>query len=578
MGSPRSSVVRRSNHSAGNPGTRTPAKEARAKESSKWHEQILANGRLIVAGLQAFVLAVFSRNVHSYFLWSSGLYAAAGGALMLGRPQVNAFLCNRVTQESLGGPGCASCRSDLLMCPKNLCFRSAVNITWHLQASNAKGSLYQAFMEASTDLECNAILRTQASSPVQMVQAIYEGELDGETVSNGCKQFHCGVLKNALGEISDLGSVDGVCTNHHGTKGDHQGSECVCQDLVKNAEGAHEAITDVCGNFLHVKCPWGDFLPAWCGGVTPTPGPGSANNVNSSSGNGTEDGGAAFRRLRRPERLRLPPPGLPALPEPPALPGLHALRGLPALLRNHSTAELDDGCGGAESHSCLRAPRALQSQQDPVSADINSQLEDWEVGEWSKCICYQQCIPGVHTRLVKCFAWRCKDPKPAIQQVCHCRHCAECTVVRRMYILSWMFFAQSWLAFIVFLCYLHATTWKEERLIKISIFGKIMGVFCKYLPSCVRLMTLANLSFVGLILVQAFVPTRISPSWMRDCSESRALRLTSLMVAGIWSFQLAFGCCARRATRKPPWLFVPDRTNWPTPFRQIRDIFRSLGP
>merc|ERR1719464_1188230 len=100
-------------------------------------------------------------------------------------------------------------------------------------------------MDASTDLNCNSLLTRLAETPVQMVEAIHDAVPDDE-VREGCKQFHCGVLQNALGDMSDLSSSSGVCTNVYGTKTSADETACMCQGLIQEAETAYLAIQSVC--------------------------------------------------------------------------------------------------------------------------------------------------------------------------------------------------------------------------------------------------------------------------------------------------------------------------------------------
>jgi len=545
---------------------------------------------IICEGARQFGLAVFSLSVHSYFLWSALIYTASGLALAIGRPDVEKFMCNSQKVMS-SSQGCEGCRAELLMCPKNLCWTAAVNITWQTQAKTTQGNLYQAFLEASTDTVCNTLVR-KVQTPVQMITEL---QASASQVTEGCTEFHCGVLSIAVGGSSDLDSPSGVCTDEYGTKPpDEDQSECTCAGLLSSSEllAAKSVIDDVCGNFLQERCPWGESTPRWCNASS-----GADASASGNSGNGG-NGGAAFRRLGH-VRPGLPPglfggpmaselaPAKLAL----AAPGAGA-EGIAAF----NASELPRrGCGSAATaaaasggllswlggRSRAAEERRLQDAAPAPSdtaAALNDALEDWTVGPWSKCECYQPCIPGVKERLVQCLATKCKDPEPASKEPCVCRHCAQCTVVTRLIVLSILFASQAGLAFLMFLSFLHATTVKEESLIKIGIAKKLMGALCKNLPPVVRLLTLFNDGFIGLILAQTFVPKLVGLEWNSECFDSGLLRLLSLIVFGLCVFQLFLGRCAKRLTRKPPWLFIPDRGNWPPPFRQLRYMFRAIGP
>jgi len=431
------------------------------------------------------------------------------------------------------------------MCTKSTCYRTAVNVTWKTQASTPSGLLYQALMEAAFDDNCNILLRNNANDPVEMISAISSNEAT-MTITQGCKDFHCGVLKQATGDSPDLDSPDGACTNVHGAKIPSEAGACVCAGLV-TAEAtaqAKSAIDGVCGTFLNSKCPYGSSYPAWCTQPTSTTGTTTITLNNLTA--------LGFGR-------RLAEPGPPDLPLPAA-----AARGCP-------------GPGNASARR-LQAPA-------PASATTanNDDYEPYTVQAWSRCTCYQQCIPGVQTRQVTCLATTCQEPKPPTQQECICKHCAACSVVFRMFVLMIMFIVQSCLAFILFLAYLQASSMPEERFIKIGILRKLFGATVKNLPPLVRLVVLASLTLTGLIVFQTFAPRIVSGDFeplasMRDCFDSGDLRLVSLIVGGMVAFQIVLGRFATWLTRKPPWLYVPDRANWPTPIKQLRYIFRSLGP
>merc|ERR1712019_38093 len=59
-------------------------------------------------------------------------------------------------------------------------------------------------------------------------------------------------------------------------------------------------------------------------------------------------------------------------------------------------------------------------------------VQDFEVGEWSKCTCMQTCGAGIQTRSAVCPSdpteKSCHQPKPPDVQPCECTHCAACNM------------------------------------------------------------------------------------------------------------------------------------------------------
>lgn len=456
--------------------------------------------------------------------------------MFVGGPQVNTFLCGMPPDEASGG--CAGCRAELLTCPKEVCYRHAVNVTWQTSASDPTGALYQDFMEAATDITCSNFVRDYANNPVDMIVKISE---DSSLVTKGCRNFHCGVLENAIGKHADLVTASGVCTNVRGTKPTSTATSCPCSNLLPAITEIQVGnIRSVCGAYIDKRCKDWTPAPAWCGITTTTMLPNTTTGV----------GGQAMRRLVEGSWMA----------------------------SEESQAPARDCEGDRSNITLARKLQAAAAGTPSAAAELNNVLEPWTVGEWSKCTCYQQCIPGVQTRLVQCLATSCTIPEPARLMRCVCKHCATCSVVQRMFILAMLFFSNAGVAFLVYLSYLHATTVKEDSLIKISIVKKLIGMVCKNLPPIVRVLVMVNAGFICLIMVQTFVPGILGIRWMKDCFDSAELRLITWIVAGLVVFQLVLGRCAKKLTRKPPWLVSPDRANWPTPLKQIRYLFRAFGP
>mmetsp|Transcript_120653 Transcript_120653/g.257706 ORF Transcript_120653/g.257706 Transcript_120653/m.257706 type:complete len:517 (-) Transcript_120653:288-1838(-) len=496
----------------------------------------------VVGILRSIILIVFAPSVHAYFLWSAILYLACGILLLVAKTGISEFFCAVDPRTVWGGLGCVNCRSNLLVCEKDDCYRDAVNITWQAFAKTSDSPNYQDFMEASTDIECNNLVHKRAFNPVEMITAINTAVTEGTSITDGCATFHCKVLKTIIRDTTDLYSTSGVCTDVYGTK--KPGVDpalCTCgADFLTSTTMALVAnkatIDSICGPWLDLLCTtWADvnISLSWC-----------------------------------PRRLD----------------GSH-----PAELVQQAELAVQaktKRCVGGSCAAERREVATVRQLQDaaptpaPTGA-LNDDKPDWTVGEWSKCNCYQQCIPGVKTRLVQCLAASCKEPEPPTKEDCTCKHCANCSINLRMMVLMIFFLVQAGIALLVFLCFLYMTTVNENDMIKISIASKLVGFVCKQLPPLVRIIIVANFFQLALIVVQTWVPPLLKEvdfTWNDGCFDSKLLRITSIVGSSFWLVQVIMANCAKRFTRKPPWLFVPDRGGWPTPIKQIRMMIRALGP
>jgi len=498
--------------------------------------------RVALGGAQAAGSAVFSMSVHSYFLWSSICFLTCALTLTVGGPQVKAFMCDKPPQAIYGGPGCDNCSSELLACHKNLCYRNTVNLTWLTQAKHADQVLYQPYSEAVTDVVCTDLFRSKAANPIEMIVSI--SEQTDPAVTTGCVEYHCGLLRNALGggSLTDLSSPTGKCTNTFGHQPGGDDTSCPCGSLIRSPQLSQAAptILNLCGVWLNNLCPYGDFTGSWCPPPQAAPTTAAAPGAASPT---TAAGGANIRRLEPPH---------------------YSWKGR--------------ALGNATISRQFQNGRRLQAPAPPPAPNLNDALPEFTVGAWSKCTCYQQCTPGLKTRSVKCMAEQCKKPAPKSADECACDHCAKCLVDMPVWILSLIYFGQCAVAVICFLCYLHAATAAEEAFIKISYMELLGGLASKNFPPLVRLAVLVTCGFTFWILIETWIPKLFDLDWMTDCYDSQVLRTISIICSSVWVFQVLLGRCAKRVARKPPWLFSPARASLPPPLKQISEFFRGLGP
>lgn len=494
-------------------------------------------GRLTVAcsrfvnAASGFLKAVLSPTVQTYFLWSALIWIGAGVALGLGRPQVETFMCNVDVTDR-----CTACSSQLSACSKNACYRDAINITVMKDAADPSMSTYSAMIGASADVACFKEINDFANNPVQMVLVL--SALPGGTITQDCMTFNCQVLKNAL-TYGDLNSLSGPdkCTDSFGTKRTGDAGSCTCGDLVADIDNtAAGVITASCGSWMSTFLCSGNSTPSWCP-ATPAPPP-------SQSPSPAGSGGTSARRLWYPK---------------------------------HS-----DDWDEEDAWSSDLTVRGLQASTATTTASSsgagNSALPEYVTNPWSPCNCYQQCMPGIRQRVVQCTSNACKDPKPATVDLCRCDHCANCMFEPNMLVLMACFFGQGGLSFLVFLCYLLMGGVSEESLVKLNYSKWFIGFVCKQLPPIVRILVIVNVIQVIIILALTWAGKVFNIAWMAECYACSMLRTVSLVLAGLWTFQVLFGRFAKTYARKPPWLYTPVRSSMGTPFRQIAALFRCLGP
>merc|ERR1719159_746874 len=62
-----------------------------------------------------------------------------------------------------------------------------------------------------------------------------------------------------------------------------------------------------------------------------------------------------------------------------------------------------------------------------------------------------------------------------------------------------------------------------------------------------------------------------------DCGAPIFLRIVSIVGASMWLLQTMFGVLAKRNTRKPPYLYSPERPGGLPGVRNLRQLLRRLG-
>lgn len=168
-------------------------------------------------------------------------------------------------------------------------------------------------------------------------------------------------------------------------------------------------------------------------------------------------------------------------------------------------------------------------------------------------------------------------PIPENQKKCDCGHCADCSVIVMLFTVQICYFVQGGVALLVWVSFLYFEGQGEELAVSFSIPMKIIGFFCKNLPSTVRIVILANLFQLFWVVFISWVPSDFINIYS-DCNESGVLRVVVMVSLCVCVFQLMYGRFMKKHTRRPPWLYSPPRTRLPTPLKQIRAFTRELGP
>ncbi|CAJ1405192.1 unnamed protein product [Effrenium voratum] len=220
-------------------------------------------------------------------------------------------------------------------------------------------------------------------------------------------------------------------------------------------------------------------------------------------------------------------------------------------------------------HEADVTPRMLQATSNDAPA--------WTVGQWSSCQCYDQCMPGMMTRIVTCGGTTCRGEMPARRQACTCDHCAFCDAAFIMQVLMIVQFVQAGIAFVLSPSMAYFGSLPEESLIKLGIWKSLAGIFCRMLPVLELLGDFASLLGVLWLVTITFVPPIFQLEFMKDCFPNPVLRAATLVPLILCLVRLVLGRCARRYTRVPPQLYTPSG-KLPPGLRHLWMMIRCLGP
>jgi hypothetical protein len=145
-------------------------------------------------------------------------------------------------------------------------------------------------------------------------------------------------------------------------------------------------------------------------------------------------------------------------------------------------------------------------------------------------------------------------------------------------VLEIMFFVQAGLAFLAFLCYLYVNTMKEDQLVKLGWARWLMGIICKRFPPIVKYLVLSTAITLVLMWCRIWAPQLLSTNRDMECWRSTALKTCTAVLMAMWFAQLWLTHQAKKFTRRPPWLYSPERGDWPPFLKTVVRFVRLLGP
>lgn len=537
------------------------------------------------------VKALLTLSIPSFFLWSGVLYLATAGFVMIMGPAIDDFLCKvYVPADKL-----KDCANDPTVGGKGACYESAMNLTIMLKAGNSTQGSYNDLIASSKEWHCLAAA-LEAADPVKMLRLLKTAVTDANSeskVSKKCLKFHCAVLDMALTHedlvLQPKSDISEGCPNGEDTKQQSNASHCVCSKLWGRMTADDIAFFED---------------PLFCNKQAPTTQTTTTTTTNTTTiapPAVTAAPGAATRLLQEVTVAKAAPGG--------------ATRMLQeAVMGEFLETEEDLDCGeddcsprsrprgkkptdfkdvvaafhaDEESYQSLGhvtpAPHVRQlghigATQAPVDDPAkNELLKPFEVGEFSRCTCYQVCQPGSQMASVTCASPPCQTPKPAAAQTCTCTHCAACHAEFNAFLVMASSALQGLISLFVWLGIVYMNSIPETHLVKLSWLQWFVGIFVKRLPMLVRTAVLVNIGLACFLLFQTFVPEEIL-SYEPDCNNTPALRLMTLFIASVMAFQVLLGVTAKHLNRMYPYLFKPLRDNMPGPLKIIAKVLRSLGP
>ncbi|CAE8634399.1 unnamed protein product, partial [Polarella glacialis] len=164
----------------------------------------------------------------------------------------------------------------------------------------------------------------------------------------------------------------------------------------------------------------------------------------------------------------------------------------------------------------------------------DDQLEAWSTTDWSKCTCYQQCVPGVTTRSVSCpVGVTCKRVKPPSAKACVCAHCSDCMVSWTVWGMAAGYGLNGIVGLLLFVAFLSVSGYDEDDYTDMRCCPtKTLGCICRSLPVIIKVMTYILLFATIALVVQAVVPVG---EFSSDCKNSSALRSLSVGGVAIWA-------------------------------------------
>jgi hypothetical protein len=474
------------------------------------------------------VRSCLTLSIPTFFLWSGLVYIATAVVVAVMRPQVYAFLCNiHISPDKM--KTCTA--SNIIMGQKTSCWAAAMNITVQTLAKKPGDDSYMDMEQASGDWHCLQAA-TEAESPVTMLRLLKSRAIDDGTntgnilVTTKCVSWHCQVWKTAITHpdlvLAPLSDAQTGCSNTVDAKPAVDANNCLCYDLYGSMQeyGTENPPFTDSNNYIDENL---------CNFALPTTTV-TTTTVVTACPDGTT--GEACRRL---------------------------------------------GSNAAVTDAAPRLLDHMPVEQPDVSAEENDKLKEFTVGDWSRCTCYQACLPGIRTRSVQCQSPPCKTPMPVVSQDCECAPCAECSVMLNSLLVIASASAQGAFSLLVWLGIVYMNTIPENHLTNLSWSLWFLGIFIRRLPFLVRLFVLVNIGQAVFLVFQTFIPSDVI-EFQPDCNDIPALRVMTIFFASVMVFQVALGMLAKYFNRMYPYLFRPIRDGSFPPLKLFKKLLRSLGP
>jgi len=487
------------------------------------------------------IRSLLTLSIPTFFLWSGLVYLATTAVVWFMRVQVNTFICDIYIKPA----ACADCASDNLMCAKDRCYQSAMNITIATMATSKGDKFLIDLQQSSRDEHCLRLV-SDAKSVVDMGKKMHlaltnptKNQLTTACVKSNCQVLYTAVTHPDLVLAPKNGATDG-CTNTLDSKQPKHAAECPCNGVFSSMEVPSAIVTTA--TVKHSM----ESICAYEFPITTT-----TTTTSTTAATTTIIGGASVRRLDEDET------------------------DTGASARRLDEDETDTVLTIAfDRERRLAHAVTPQATVDPL---INAKRADFTVGLFGKCTCYQQCQPGIMTRVVTCQSTACMEPIPPVSVDCSCEPCAACSVMLNTLILMITLAVQGVLSLLVWLGIVWMNAIPEGNLVSLTWGQWFLGIFVKRLPFWIRICVLINLGQALYLLFQTFIP----PSFINfqpDCNNIPSLQVLTIAFTSVMAFQLLFGVLAKLFNRMYPYLFKPVRDNTSKPIRIFNKLLRSLGP